>query len=82
MFATPPPAFLPTYLVPYANDIFSALQAEADEGLEEEAKTDAEGEDQQVQEQPGSTEPGVQDQSSTVDFEATGDEFANLSPLA
>lgn len=81
MFATPPPVFLPTYLVPYANDVFTALQAEAEEGVEDEAEADAEGEDHRDREQPGPTEPSAQDQSPTINLEATEDEFSNLSPL-
>ncbi|KAL7198677.1 hypothetical protein ACSBR2_021060 [Camellia fascicularis] len=81
VFATPPPVFLPTYLVPYANDIFTALQAEAEEGLEEEVEADAEGEVHQEREQPGRTEPSAEDQSPTINLEATEDEFTNLSPL-
>ncbi|XP_028072726.1 uncharacterized protein LOC114274941 [Camellia sinensis] len=59
VFANPPPASLPVYLVPYANDVFSALQAEAEEGLEDgEDDTDSEAE-AEVPEQPGSAEPGA-----------------------
>ena len=83
VFATPPAAFLPTYLIPYANDVFSALQAEAEEGLGEEGEGEegAEGEDQAAQEQPGQAETGVQDQTTTVNLE-TDEEFPDLSPLA
>ncbi|KAF5932401.1 hypothetical protein HYC85_028572 [Camellia sinensis] len=82
VFANPPPAFLPVYLVPYVNDVFSALQAEAEEGLKErDAETDAEAEDAEVQEQPGHDEPGAQDKSPTINLEAAEDEFTNLSPL-
>lgn len=70
--------------MPYANDVFSALQAEAEEGLEEEeAGEDTDGEAQPEQEQPGRTEPVVEDQSPAVNLETTpDDEFTNLSPLA
>ncbi|GMQ06392.1 hypothetical protein CsSME_00051008 [Camellia sinensis var. sinensis] len=45
VFANPPKASLPVYLVPYANDVFSALQAEAEEGLEDgDGETDSEEE--------------------------------------
>ncbi|KAF5933580.1 hypothetical protein HYC85_029751 [Camellia sinensis] len=59
VFSSPPAVFLPTYLIPYANDTFNALQAEAEEGLEEEGEADAEGEDQTEQEQAGQTGTGV-----------------------
>ncbi|XP_028054433.1 uncharacterized protein LOC114258646 [Camellia sinensis] len=82
VFANPPPAFLSVYLVPYANDVFSGLQAEAEEGLEEgDAETDTKAEDAEVQEQPGHDEPGAQDKSPTINLEAAEDEFTNLSPL-
>ncbi|XP_028093373.1 uncharacterized protein LOC114293498 [Camellia sinensis] len=80
VFASPPAVFLPTYLIPYANDVFSALQAEAEEGLEE-AEADAQGGDQTEQELPGQTGTGVQDQTATVNLEAD-EEFPDLSPLA
>lgn len=81
VFASPPAVFLPTYLIPYANDVFSMLQAEAKEGLEEEGEAEAEGEDQTEQEQAGQTGTGVQDQTATVNLEAD-EEFPDLSPLA
>ncbi|KAF5933908.1 hypothetical protein HYC85_030079 [Camellia sinensis] len=82
VFANPPPASLPVYLVPYANDVFSALQAEAEEGLEEgDAETESEAEDAEVQEHPGHEEPGAQDKSPTINLDAAKDEFTNLSPL-
>ncbi|KAF5933713.1 hypothetical protein HYC85_029884 [Camellia sinensis] len=82
VFANPPPASLPVYLVPYANDVFSALQAEAEEGLEDgDGETDSGEEEAEVQEQPGNEEPGAQDTSPTIDLEAGEDEFTNLSPL-
>ena len=68
--------------MPYANDVFNDLQAEAEEGLEEgDAETDAEAEDAEVQEQPGHDEPGAQDKSPTINLEAAEDKFSNLSPL-
>ncbi|XP_028068930.1 uncharacterized protein LOC114271514 [Camellia sinensis] len=82
VFTNPPPAKLPVYLVPYANDVFSALQAEAEEGLEEGSdETDSEAEDAEVEVQPGQVEPGAQEASPTVNLEAAEDEFTNLSPL-
>ncbi|GMP57902.1 hypothetical protein CsSME_00021786 [Camellia sinensis var. sinensis] len=81
VFANPPPASLPVYLVPYANDVFSALQAEAEEGLEDgEDDTDSEAEEAEVPEQPGSAEPGAQEVSPTINLDAGEDEFTNLSP--
>ncbi|KAF5932674.1 hypothetical protein HYC85_028845 [Camellia sinensis] len=65
VFAFPPAVFLPTYLIPYANDVFSALQVEAEEGLQEEDEGEAEGEDQTEQEQAGQTGTGVQDPTAT-----------------
>ena len=68
--------------MPYANDVFSALQAEAEEGLQEgDDETDTEAEDAEVQEQPGHDELGAQDKSPTSNLETTEDEFTNLSPL-
>ncbi|XP_028073553.1 uncharacterized protein LOC114275750 [Camellia sinensis] len=82
VFANPPKASLPVYLVPYANDVFSALQTEAEEGLEDgDGETDSEEEEAEVQEQPGIEEPGAQDTGPTVDLEAGEDEFTHLSPL-
>ena len=43
VFASPPAAFLPTYMVPYTNDVFCALQAEVEEEGTEEAEENAEG---------------------------------------
>ena len=70
--------------MPYANDVFSALQAEAEEGREEEeAWEDTDVEQQLEQEQLGRTEPGVEDRAPAVNLEITpDDEFTNLSPLA
>ncbi|XP_028105495.1 uncharacterized protein LOC114304530 [Camellia sinensis] len=84
VFANPPPASLPVYLVPYANDVFSALQAEAEEGLEEGGgETDSEAEEAEVQEQPGNDEPGAQEASQAINLDADAgeDEFTNLSSL-
>ncbi|GMP27588.1 hypothetical protein CsSME_00003499 [Camellia sinensis var. sinensis] len=84
VFANPPPASLPVYLVPYANDVFSALQAEAEEGLEKGGgETDSEAEEAEVQEQPGNDEPGAQEASQAInlDVDAGEDEFTNLSSL-
>ncbi|XP_028067886.1 uncharacterized protein LOC114270562 [Camellia sinensis] len=81
VFASPPAIFLPTYLVPYANDVFRALEAEAEEGLEGAANADVEGEDRQEQEQPGQTATGVRGQSPPINLEEAGDEFTNLSSL-
>ena len=82
VFANPPPASLPGCLVPYANDVFSALQAEAEEGLEDgDGETDSEDDEAEVQEQPGNEEPGAQEVSPTVNLDAGEDEFTNLSPL-
>ena len=68
--------------MPYANDVFSALQAEAEEGLEEgDDETDSEAEDAEMQEQPGHDEPGARDKSPSINLEAAEDEFTNLSPL-
>ncbi|CAL5443639.1 unnamed protein product [Camellia sinensis] len=82
VFVNPPPASLPVYLVRYANDVFSALQAEAEEGLEDgDGETDSEAEEAEVQEQPGNAEPGAQEASPTINLDAGEDEFTNLSPL-
>ncbi|XP_028118468.1 uncharacterized protein LOC114316016 [Camellia sinensis] len=84
VFANPPPASLPVYLVPYANDVFSALQAEAEEGLEDgDGETDSEEEEAEVPKQPGNDEPGAQEASQAVDLDADAaeDAFTNLSPL-
>ena len=82
VFANPPKASLPVYLVPYANDVFSALQTEAEEGLEDgDGEIDSEEEEAEVQEQPGNEEPGAQDTGPSVDLEAGEDEFTHLSPL-
>ena len=68
--------------MPYANDVFSALQAEAEEGLEEGSdETDSEAEDAVVEVQPGQVEPGAQEASPTTNLETAEDEFTNLSPL-
>mgnify|MGYP003703537521 CR=1 FL=1 len=68
--------------MPSANDVFSALQAEAEEGLEEgDAETDTEAEHAEVQEQSGHDEPSAQDKSPTINLDAAEDEFTNLSPL-
>ena len=67
-------------MVPYANDVFSALQAEAEEDDGEEAEENAE--EESLAEQPSQTETGVQDQTLTVNLEAAEDEFTDLSPLA
>ncbi|GMP91886.1 hypothetical protein CsSME_00042362 [Camellia sinensis var. sinensis] len=75
IFASPPAIFLLTYLVPYANDIFAALQAEAKEEGEKEAEGNAQQENHPEQ-------PGAQDQTATINLEVTEDEFSNLSPLA
>ena len=68
--------------MPYANDVFNALQAEAEEGLEEgDGEIASEVEEAEVQEQPGNEEPGAQDTSPTINRDAGEDEFTNLSPL-
>ncbi|GMQ10426.1 hypothetical protein CsSME_00053430 [Camellia sinensis var. sinensis] len=81
VFASPPVAFLPTYLVPYANDVFSALQAETEEEEAKDAEENAEGGNRAKQ--PGQEQTGVQEITTTVDLEATAteDEFTNLFPL-
>ncbi|GMP81774.1 hypothetical protein CsSME_00036374 [Camellia sinensis var. sinensis] len=81
VFASPPATFLPTYMVPYANDVFSALQAEAEEESGDEAKENAERENHPKQ--ASQVETGVQETTTTVDLEAvaTGNDFADLSPL-
>ncbi|GMP47780.1 hypothetical protein CsSME_00015363 [Camellia sinensis var. sinensis] len=74
IFASPSAVFLSTYLVPYANDILTALQAEAEEG-EKEAEGNAQQENHLEQ-------SGAQDETATINLEATEDEFPDLSPLA
>lgn len=64
-------AFLPAHMVPYANDVFNALQEEAEEkGRPNET---------------GQEESGVREIPSTIDLEAAaegaGDDFADHSPL-
>lgn len=49
VFASSPAVFLPTYLVPYANDVFSALQAKAEEDEAEDAEENAEGDNRPKQ---------------------------------
>ena len=77
VFASTPKEFLPVYLVPYANDVFTALQAEAEEELARETAADA-GEGSSP-EQNVQNEPGDQERNAPVNIE---DEFDNLSPLA
>ncbi|GMP32993.1 hypothetical protein CsSME_00006508 [Camellia sinensis var. sinensis] len=71
VFASPLPAFLPAYLVPYANKVFNALHEVAE----------IEAEDHSSQQELGKKEKvAVVDVEAVT--EATGDEFADLSPLA
>lgn len=82
MFASPPVAFLPINMVPHANDVFTALQAKAEEKGLEEGEENAEVDDRT--EQVDQVEIGVQETTVTVNLEAiaAGDEFADLSSLA
>ena len=80
VFATPPAVSLLSYLMPYANDVFTALQVEAEEACEEQTEEQAELKNHTAQ--PGQTATGAQDQTPTVNLEAAEDEFTDLSPLA
>ena len=69
VFTSPPPAFLPGYLIPYANEVFNSLQEEAEEEAEDEA---------------GQKKLDDKEKAAVVDLEAATegavDEFTDLSP--
>lgn len=77
VFTATPKAFLPVYLVPYANEIFNALQKEAEEEL---ARAAAEEAGEGSSPEPNvENQPGDQERAPPVNNE---DDFDSLSPLA